>query len=220
MEDASGSSTTTSKRQIIRNPYKKSPVRPKRVKKSSSKGTGKSPAPQEESETSPPVLFEKKVLQRDIQEFFKPVATWAIFEQGKLKEVQPEKVCESEITDPVADINVLPPEGYVEEDPERVRSEEESVFTEAMLCVVEALRKQEEKEEDMEHPEREQEFVYKTPPRRRLPPWMALGRKGSVKKSLPTIRRSDRVLERIGRGLADPDTEWKPPLVDICDVTM
>lgn len=220
MEDASESSTPTCKRSIIRNPYKKSPVSPKRPRKSSSKAAGKSPAPQDESETSTE-LFTKKVLQKNITEFFKPVATWAIFDQGKLTEVQPEKVC---VCEPVADLPVLPPEGYV--DPERVRSELDTVYTEALLCVLEAWQKSDVDSrltppagEDDEHPEREQEFVYKTPKRRKLPTWMSLGKKGSVKKSLPTIRRSNRVLERMGRGLADPETEWKPSF-DISDVTL
>jgi len=224
MEDASEPSTPTCKRSIIRNPYKKSPLSPKRPRKSS-KGHGKSSEVQEESGPSLVPLVEKKVAQKNITEFFKPVATWAIFDKGNYKEVQPEKVQvkveeeEEEEEDPSSGVCVQAhgEEEGEKQDPERIRSEKDAVFHEAMLMVVEELLTRDEEkhqavcESEEEHPAREPEFVFKAPKGRKLPRWMAMA-KGKVKRSLPTIRRSNRVLERVGKGLANPETEWKPSI--------
>jgi len=248
METASESSTPTSKRQLIKNPYKKSPpAKPKKPRKPRTK-TAKKHKQQEEQEgeeaehhdegTEPTQevgeIPQPKRSQRNITEFFKPIESWPIFAFKKYEEVQPTVASlpkaeteEKEVQDcmePIADIDPTDEGHYAQDKDDRLAS--------ALMLVLDLI-KQEENEEDDEvsrlapekdekeaevpfvepfeeetHPAREPEFVWQPPKKRKLPPWMRL-KKGEKCKP-PTIRRSDRVMARLGEGIADPSKVWKP----------
>jgi len=185
---------------------------------------------QEVDQIQPP-----KPTQRSITQYFRPIKTWPVFALSKYAEVQPTVASmetteeEREIQDQVGPTNTLIMEEQQQETDiddcladqvlaiiEKVEKEEEetgdavSRLTLKLMGTDELLYREEEEQD--EHPEKDPEFVWKPPKRRKLPKWMALLRQGK-KVKIPTVRRSTRLKDRMGSGISDPMKVWKPPLL-------
>jgi hypothetical protein len=245
METASKSSTPTSKKQLIKNPYKKSVTTPKKPRKprkrKEEEKEGKEHQDGEGTEPTPAVdqVQRPRPAQRNITEFFRPIESWPIFAFKKFQEVQPtvastqgivqEETLQDQVG-PIADIAVTHQHEGEEEEEDKGQNAQvtDDRLASTCLLVLNLIKQTEDEEDDEvsrlatikandelpfekeedEHPEREPEFVWHPPKRRKLPPWMML-KKGKKCKP-PTLRRSERMMARLGSGIADPAKVWSP----------